>query len=186
MINASEEMKHLHRLARRDSSKRFSKLWPKLISPEWLAQAWEEIRRNQGSQTAGIDQMTAIDVDLNLIKKLSEELEANRYRPTPVRRVYIPKANGKIRPLGIPTTKDRIVQQALKMLLEPIFEADFHICSHGFRQAKSTHTALRDVARNYAAGISWIIEGDIKGCYDNIPHGGLMSNSKNVWLMRKC
>jgi RNA-directed DNA polymerase len=174
MINVSEEMKHLHKLAIQAPSKRFNKLWHMLISPEWLSQAWEEIRRNQGSQTAGIDHMTAIDVDLNLINKLAEELEANRYRPTPVRRVYIPKANGKVRPLGIPTLKDRIVQQALKMLLEPIFEADFHICSHGFRQGRSTHTALRDVARGYSAGISWIVEGDIKGCYDNIPHGRLI------------
>lgn len=174
MINVSEEMKHLHKLARQNSSKRFNKLWKYLTSSEWLIQAWEEIRRNQGSQTAGIDHMTAIDVDLNLIHKLAEDLKTNRYRPTPVRRVFIPKANGKVRPLGIPTLRDRIVQQALRMLLEPIFEADFHICSHGFRQGKSTHTALRDVARSYSAGISWIIEGDIKGCFDNIPHGRLM------------
>lgn len=174
MINVAEEMKHLNKLAKQDSSKRFNHLWEDLVSPEWLAQAWEEIRRNQGSQTAGVDKTTAIDVDINLIHKLAEELKTSKYRPQPVRRVYIPKANGKTRPLGIPTIKDRIVQQALKMLLEPIFEADFLDCSHGFRQGRSTHTALRDVARYYP-NISYIIEGDIEGCFDNIQHGKLLN-----------
>ena len=103
MINVSEEMKHLHKLARQRPSKRFNRLWRKLTRPEWLAQAWEEIRRNQGSQTGGIDNMSAVDVDLPLINDLAEDLKFDRYRPTPVRRVYIPKANGKFRPLGIPT-----------------------------------------------------------------------------------
>ena len=99
MINVSEEVNHLHKLARQNLSKRFNRLWQNLISPEWLAQAWEAIRRNRGSQTAGLDQMTAIDVDMSLISKLAKELKANRYRPKPVRRVYIPKANGQSRPL---------------------------------------------------------------------------------------
>ena len=109
MLNVTEEMKHLHKLARRHPTKRFNKLWLKLTDREWLIQAWEELRRNRGSHTAGIDEMTAIDIDMSLINKLAQELKTNRYRPTPVRRVYIPKANGKVRPLGIPTLKDRIV-----------------------------------------------------------------------------
>lgn len=173
MKNVTEEMQHLHKLAGEDSSKRFVKLWKNLISVEWLAQAWEQIRRNRGSQTAGVDKMTDEQVDLELIHRISEELKQGTYRPKPVNRVYIPKANGKTRPLGIPTLKDRIVQQALRMLLEPIFEADFRDCSHGFRQGLSCHTALRDVARHYPNS-SWIIEGDIKGCFDNIPHGKLI------------
>jgi RNA-directed DNA polymerase len=173
MLNVAEEMKRLNQIAKRYPGQIRKPLWKLLATPEWLAQAWEEIRRNKGSQTAGVDNTTAVDVDLGLIHKLAEELKNGTYYPKPVRRVRIPKANGKTRPLGISTIKDRIVQQGLKMLLEPIFEADFYNCSHGFRQGKSTITALRDVARSYS-GISWIIEGDIEGCYDNIPHGRLL------------
>lgn len=173
MNNITEEMKHLHKLAKQNPSKRFNHLWESLTDPRWLAQAWEEIRRNKGSQTTGVDSTTAVDVDLDLIHKLAQQLKNGTYRPTPVRRVQIPKANGKTRPLGIPTIKDRIVQQGLKMLLEPIFEADFYNCSHGFRQGRSTITALRDVATAYIS-TSWIIEGDIEGCFDNIPHGKLL------------
>jgi group II intron reverse transcriptase/maturase len=173
MINVAEEMKHLHKLAKCDPAKRFNHLWENLVSPEWLAQAWEQIRRNKGSQTAGIDNQTAVDIDLSRIIKLAEKLRTGTYRPKVVRRVHIPKANGKTRPLGISTIEDRIVQQALRMLLEPIFEADFLDCSHGFRQSRSTHTALRDVVRGFPV-ITWIIEGDIEGCYDNIQHGKLI------------
>jgi group II intron reverse transcriptase/maturase len=173
MLNVAEEMKRLNKIAKRDRARIRKPLWELLIRPEWLAQAWEEIRRNKGSQTAGVNRTTAVDVDLALIQELAERLRSGKYRPEPVRRVRIPKANGKTRPLGISTIEDRIVQQGLKMLLEPIFEADFYPCSHGFRGGRSTITALRDVARSYN-GISWIIEGDIEGCYDNIPHGRLL------------
>lgn len=191
MKNVSEEMEHLHQLAKQAPEKRFSRLWENLIDPKWLMQAWEQIRRNKGSQTAGIDHMTAVDVDVPKIVQWAEELKAGKYQPTPVRRCYIEKGNGKTRPLGIPTIKDRTIQQGLKMLLEPIFEADFRHCSHGFRQNHSTHTALRDVAHSYPI-ISWIIEGDIKGCFDNIPHTGLLealarriSDGKILNLIRK-
>ena len=177
MINVAEEMKHLHKLASRDPAKRFNHLWEKLITPCWLAQAWEQIRRNKGSLTAGVDNLSAVDIDLHRITKLAQSLRTGKYRPKPVRRVHIPKANGKTRPLGISTIEDRILQQALRMLLEPIFEADFFNCSKGFRQSHSAHTALRDVARSYPV-ITWIIEGDIEGCYDNIPHGKLIEQLK--------
>lgn len=173
MNNVSEEMKHLHKLAKRNPSKRFDHLWELATDPAWLMQAWEEIRSNQGSMTAGIDSMIATDIDPERIQQLSERLKAGTYRPKPVRRVYIPKSNGKMRPLGIPTLEDRIVLQALRMLMEPIFEADFYICSHGFRRNHSTHTALRDVVRAFRR-TTWTIEGDIVGCFDNIPHGQLM------------
>ena len=173
MNNIAEEMKHLNKLAKQYPCKRFDHLWEKIIHPLWLTQAWEQIRRNRGSQTAGVDDTIAADVDMSLIHKLADELKALAYRPKPVRRVLIPKAKGKTRPLGIPTIKDRIVQQALKMLLEPIFEADFRHCSHGFRPGRSTHTALRDLVRVYA-NTGYIIEGDIDSCYDSIPHSKLL------------
>jgi RNA-directed DNA polymerase len=171
--NVAKEMEHLHKLAVANQTKRFTKLWEIMISETWLVQAWEEIRKNRGSQTPGIDRYTAMDINLDRIRRLSERLREGNYRPKSVRRVYIPKSYGKLRPLGIPTIEDRLVQQALRMVLEPIFEADFLPCSHGFRQGHSPHTALRDVARMYPR-VSWIIEGDIVGCFDNIPHGELM------------
>lgn len=173
MNNVAKEMEHLHTLAVKNQDKRFRQLWDHMISEEWLAHAWEEIRSNQGSQTPGIDRRTAADIDLDRIRHLSKKLHEGTYRPQSVRRVYIPKSNGKLRPLGIPTIEDRIVQQALRMVLEPIFEADFLPCSHGFRQGHSPHTALRDVGCMYPR-VSWVIEGDIVGCYDNIPHNGLL------------
>lgn len=173
MINVAKEMEHLNKLAGDNQEKRFTGLWESITSELWLAQAWEEIRRNTGSQTPGIDKETAEDIDLNRIRHLSKKLHDGVYRPQSVRRVYIPKSNGKLRPLGIPTIEDRIVQQALRMVLEPIFETDFLPCSHGFRQGHSPHTALRDVARMYPR-VSWVVEGDIVGCFDNIPHNGLL------------
>jgi RNA-directed DNA polymerase len=173
MNNASEEMKHLHTVAKRDPGKRFDHLWELATDPVWLMHAWEAIRSNKGSMTAGIDSTVATDINPERIQRLSERLKIGRYRPKPVRRVYIAKSHGKRRPLGIPTLEDRIVQQALRMLMEPIFEADFYACSHGFRRHRSTHTALRDVARMFPR-TTWTIEGDIVGCFDNIPHGKLM------------
>ena len=173
MDNVAKEMEHLHKLAVTNQAKRFHHLWNKMISEAWLAQAWEAIRKNQGSQTPGIDRHTAKDIDLARIRQLSRRLQQGAYRPKSVRRVYIPKSTGKLRPLGIPTIEDRLVQQALRMVLEPIFEADFLPCSHGFRQGRSPHTALRDVARMFPR-VSWTIEGDIVGCFDNIPHNGLL------------
>ena len=173
MNNVSEEMKHLHTLAKRNPDKRFDHLWELVTDPRGLMQAWEEIRTNRGSMTAGIDSTIAADMTPERIERLSERLKTGKYWPKPVRRVYIAKANGKMRPFGIPTLEDRIVQQALCMLMEPIFEADFYTCSHGFRRNRSTHTALRDVARMFPR-TTWTVEGDIVGCFDTIPHGKLM------------
>ncbi len=102
MINVAKEMEHLNRLAGNNQATRFPRLWEKITTEEWLAQAWEEIRRNKGSQTPGIDNETAKDIDLNRIRQLSKKLHEGLYRPKSVWRVYIPKSNGKLRPLGIP------------------------------------------------------------------------------------
>ncbi len=99
MNNVAKEMEHLHKLAENNQEERFPNLWDTIISEMWLAQAWEEIRKNQGSQTPGVDTRTGEDVDLDRICRLSQRLHAGAYRPKPVRRVYIPKSNGKLRPL---------------------------------------------------------------------------------------
>ncbi len=173
VINANKEIQHLYKLAKQDSGKRFTKLWRIITSKEWLEYAWNGIRENKGSQTPGIDNTTGIDITNNRIQSLSKRLKEGTYKPKAVRRTYIPKSNGKTRPLGIPTIEDRIVQQGLRLVLEPIFEADFLQCSHGFRKGRSTHTALHDVVIAYTR-TSWIIEGDIVGCFDSIPHEKLM------------
>jgi group II intron reverse transcriptase/maturase len=173
MIDVTKEIEHLFRLSKREPGKRFNRLWTVMTAPEWLAQAWNDIRSNRGSRTPGIDGETGTDISVERISSLSERLKIGTYQPKPVRRVYIPKANGKQRPLGIPAIEDRVVQQALRMVLEPIFEADFLDCSHGFRRKRSAHTALSRVAIYYPK-TSWIVEGDIVGCFDNIPHEKLI------------
>lgn len=174
MLDVTKTEEHLFRLSERESGKRFKRLWKLITSEVWLWHAWRRILGNKGSRTAGVDGQTADDFDLARIRQLAARLKDGTYRPQAVRRVYIPKANGKMRPLGIPTIEDRIVQQAMRMALEPIFEADFLDCSHGFRRHRSTHTALRGVAVAYPR-TSYIVEGDIVGCFDNIPHGKLLA-----------
>ena len=102
MNNVAKEMEHLHKLAAHNQAKRFQNLWENMTSEIWLIQAWEEIRKNKGSRTPGIDRRTEKDVDPHRISQLSKKLRADQYRPKSVRRVYIPKSNGKLRPLGIP------------------------------------------------------------------------------------
>jgi len=166
-------MEHFHTLAVHNQAKRFVDLWEGVISAVWLTQAWEERQKNHGSQTPGIDRRTAEDIPLDRIRHLSGKRRDGTYRPQSVRRVYIPKSNGTLRPRGIPTIEDRLVQQGLRMVLEPLFEADFFPGAQGFRQGHSPQTALRDIARMYPR-VSWVIEGDIVGCCDTIPPQGLM------------
>jgi RNA-directed DNA polymerase len=130
MLDVEEKQKHIGELARQNPALRFERLYRVLCEERWLTEAWRRVRPNKRTRTAGVDGMTRDDVDETLIGKLAATLKRQEYKPQPVRWVYIPKANGKKRPLGIATVRDRIAQSALKMLLEPIWEADFLYGGH--------------------------------------------------------
>jgi len=167
------------------------KLWGLVTDPRNLRLALERVSRNRGARSAGVDGLTVRNVLRRgadgFVERLRGQIRSGQYRPRPVRRVLIPKAGqpGKFRPLGIPTVEDRVVQAAVKNILEPIFEADFWPVSYGFRPGKSVHGALEHLLRLLrprAAGperqrrlsYQWAVEGDIKGCFDNIDHHALM------------
>jgi group II intron reverse transcriptase/maturase len=144
-----------------------------LFNPELYLEAYDKIRRNDGAMTKGTTGETVDGTSLRTITRITESLRQGRYRWTPVRREYIPKLNGKSRPLGIPTWGDKLVQEALRSLLGPYYEQRFSARSHGFRPRRGCHTALEQIVRTWK-GTVWFIEGDIKGCFDNIDHQVLL------------
>lgn len=161
---------------------RFNDLYRLMCRQEWIRNALDHVLSNQGARTAGIDGLTkkafvSETARNDLIVEIQEELRQKQFKPYPVRRVHIPKANGQQRPLGIPTLKDRIVQMLLKMILEPIWESDFLNCSNGFRPGRRTMDciALLDSYINNRNKYYWVIEGDIKGAFDNIHHTILLN-----------
>jgi len=163
--------------AMHNSGHRFDHLYRIICQEEWIRTAVNLVLTNKGARTAGIDGETkqtyaSEQAKEILIQEIREELVQRRFQPSPVRRVYIPKANGKMRPLGIATIKDRAVQMLLKMILEPIWESDFLNCSNGFRPGRRTMDciALLDSYINNRSKYYWVIEGDIKGAFDHIHH----------------
>lgn len=174
MKDVTRELEHIRKLAEADPERRFNKLYKLVSEPEMLLMAWDKCRQNKGSRTPGVDGETRDDVDAEMLEHLSKALKDGSYRPSPVRRQYIPKRNGKMRPLGIPSIRDRIVQAAAALVLEAIYEPVFHPCSHGFRPKRSAISALRHVAYTYRAGVTWVIEGDIKSCFDALPHAVIL------------
>ena len=175
MLDVVAELGHLRKLAEQDANKRFNRLYRLVRQSGLLALARERIAGNKGAQTPGIDGERMKDINTEKVLHLSEELSQGTYQPQPVRRVYIPKRNGKLRPLGIPTSRDKIVQASVAFILEALYEPLFRKSSHGFRSQHSTITALRQVSSGYRAGAKWIIEGDITDCFGSIPHSVVLN-----------
>jgi len=150
------------------------RVYKHLFNPELYLKAYGKIYRNDGAMTKGTTDETVDGMTLQKINEIISLLRQEKYRWSPARRTEIPKANGKKRPLGIPTWSDKLVQEVLRMLLEPYYEARFSKHSHGFRPQRSCHTALFEVQRTWRGSV-WFIEGDIKGCFDNIDHSILLS-----------
>lgn len=167
----------LYRKAKQDKTFRFYALYDKLSLGYMLKEAWKRVKQNKGA--AGYDGMSIADVEKYGVDKylteIAAEVSQETYRPQPVLRVYIPKANGKLRPLGIPTVKDRVVQICCKFVIEPIFEADFQDCSYGFRPKRSAKDAVTRVKGHVASGrLRQVYDADLSGFFDNIPHDKLM------------
>jgi RNA-directed DNA polymerase len=167
-----------------DPDRRFDDLANLVYDPAFLVAAWARVRGNKGARTAGVDGVAPRSVGAGaaaLLDRLRENLKAGRFVPRRVREKAIPKASGKVRKLGIPTTADRVVQASLKLVLEPIFEADFKPCSYGFRPRRRAQDAIAEIHylgspnRNY----HWVFEADIKACFDEIDHPALMGRVRD-------
>jgi RNA-directed DNA polymerase len=169
----------LYQAAQRDPKRRFHALYDRLSLPYLLQSAWELVRQNQGA--AGIDRQTLAAIEAAgvpaFLAEIAQSLRDKSYRPQPVRRVEIPKPGDptRTRPLGIPTVRDRVVQAAAKLLLEPIFEADFEGCSFGFRPEKGARDALEAVYQTSRAGYRWVVDADIQQFFDTLDHPTLMA-----------
>jgi group II intron reverse transcriptase/maturase len=173
-----ELQRTLYRAAKADPERRFYALYDKVHRMDVLERAWELVRANKGA--AGVDQQTIADVEEYGISKLLDGLAADlrdgSWRPLPARRVFIPKpGREELRPLSIPAVRDRVVQAAVKIVIEPIYEADFLPCSFGFRPRRSQHDALQVLVDESWGGRRWVLESDVANCFEAIPHSGLMS-----------
>lgn len=169
----------LHQWAKADPGRRLDDVFNLVYDPAFLTVAWRRVRGNKGARTAGVDGVAPRSVSLRaekLLRGLRDVLKARQFVPQRVREKVIPKASGKVRRLGIPTTADRVVQASLKLVLEPIFEAEFKPCSYGFRPGRRAQDAIAEIHyfaspnRNY----EWVFEADIEACFDQINHTALM------------
>jgi RNA-directed DNA polymerase len=167
----------LYRAAKQSRSRRFHALFDKVHRRDFLWRAWVEVARNGGAP--GVDGATIEAIEqagvAGFLDELSAELAEGRYRPLPVRRVSIPKRTGGLRHLGVPAVRDRVCQAAVKLVLEPIFEADFSPVSFGFRPKRSAHQAKERIRDGVRRGYRWVVDADIRGFFDNLDHGLLLA-----------
>ena len=174
----------LHRWATEESGRRFGDLYNLVCDPAFLVHAWERVSHNKGARTPGVDGATValiesrIGVDV-FLQEVRERLTSRTFTPVEVRQVEIPKSSGKVRKLGIPTVADRVVQAALKAVLEPIFEADFVPCSYGFRPNRRAQDAVSEIQHLTSRSYEWVLEADIEACFDNIDHVALMGRIRS-------
>jgi len=183
-----ELQRTLYRAAKADPGRRFHALHDKVLRRDVLERAWELVRRNRGA--AGIDQITIADVEQHgvdrLLDELATDLRNGDYRPLAARRVFIAKpGSSERRPLSIPAVRDRVVQAAARIVIEPIFEADFLPCSFGFRPKRAAHDALQVLVDEAWRGRRWVVETDIASCFEAIPHDGLMQAVEERIVDRK-
>jgi RNA-directed DNA polymerase len=167
----------LHQWATDSPNRRFDDLFNLVCDPAFLVVAWKRVRGNRGARSAGVDGVVPRSIvfgEERFLRRLRDDLKARRFAPLPVRQRMIPKSGGKLRSLGIPTARDRVVQASLKLVLEPIFEADFLPCSYGFRPRRRAHDAIAEIHMLASNRYEWVLEGDIKACFDEIDHQALL------------
>jgi RNA-directed DNA polymerase len=184
-VRVSKIQTKLHRWARADGARRFDDLFNLVADPAFLVVAWTRVRGNSGARSPGVDGQTARVIEQRIgveafLRDVRDALRSRTFTPLPVRERMIPKPGTRTRRrLGIPTVADRVVQAALKLVLEPIFEADFKPCSYGFRPGRRPHDAIAEIHQFTSRGYVWVLEADIEACFDNIAHPVLLDRVRS-------